>query len=219
MGLPDYATHEDQADVMLAKIAEVRSTRVEAVPNWVATPVGQRLAELETKWTVYREASPADRVQRPDPWRTERRDTDDTKALGAALSETHAKLKRISDAKAQLEHWSVFLPSSETDERASYRMREEIYDEMRADLPPWLDASGNCGCRAHESCGRGCPNYLRGAQAAWCATRAPGRAAAVGSGPHTAGPTSSSSRLDLRCSRVSPPLTSSHLPSPSLPDQ
>ena len=156
VGLPDYASHEDQADVMLRAIAALQD-------GAASTAVQCALRSMEQEWRNYRART---RKTRPSPiWLRSPED----RAYVKKLRTLHAQLKRIESAKARLEHYRVFLQIAPAARQASYAAREANRAEAVEAQESWLDENGRCPCLPHESCGLGCPNYLLGAQAAWYA--------------------------------------------------
>ena len=170
MGLSEYATHTDRVDVVLATIESLRRERVAASPEWERTAVGIKLLKYAGAWRAYRERS----QDCPPPWRPAKgRQAAPDAALNAALSRVRAQFQRIGSAKARLKYLETFVRPQPTAREASYAAREANYAAAREALPAWQDGDGRCPCRPNESCGRGCPNYLVGAQAAWCASKLP----------------------------------------------
>ena len=179
VGLAVYASHEEQVDVMLAAIADGRRERVAASAAWAKGPVGQRLTEYEEEWKAFRCAEfvavNKDRAGRPDVFRVAgRRQSGDgaaaDTALVAALGIVHSQLKRIVSARERVAHFNKLpdrLGMPPLSQREASRVaREACRDADLERLPPWR-RGGQCPCLPHESCGRGCPNYALGAQAAW----------------------------------------------------
>ena len=156
VGLPDYASHKDQADVMLRAIAEL-------LADGAASPAVQRaLRSKEQEWRDYRART---RETRPSPIRL--KSTPEDRAYVKKLGTLHAQLKRIESAKERLENYCVFLQIAPAPRQASYAAREANRAEAVEAQESWLDENGRCPCLPHESCGLGCPNYPLGAQAAW----------------------------------------------------
>ena len=178
VGLAVYASHEEQVDVMLAAIADGRRERVAASAAWAEGPVAQRLKEYEEEWKAFRcaelVATNKDRAGRPTAFRVAgRRQSDDEaaadNALVAALGIVHSKLRRIVSARERVANFNKLpdrLGRPLNQREASRVAREECRDADLERLPPWR-RDGQCPCLPHESCGRGCPNYAMGAQAAW----------------------------------------------------
>lgn len=179
VGLAVYASHEEQVDVMLAAIADGRRERVAVSAAWAKGPVGQRLEEYEEEWKAFRCAKHVavnkDRAGRPDAFRVAgRRQSGDEAAadtaLAAALGVVHSQLKRIVSARERVANFNKLpdrLGMPPLSQREASRVaREACRDTDLERLPPWR-RDGQCPCLPHESCGRGCPNYALGAQAAW----------------------------------------------------
>ena len=171
VGLSEYATHDEQVDVMLFAIEEGRRARAAAYPDWEATAVAKQLAQFEAKWRALREDP---RSARPRALKTINHPTNTEHVADAALirslNETRDKVNGIFDAKKRLKEWEIFVKVKPTALDASYVAREATYEAARAALPSWYE-DGRCPCGPFESCGRTCPNYLLGAQAARCANR------------------------------------------------
>ena len=155
VGLPDYASHEDQADVMLQAIGELRDDGAASLA------VQRTLYSKEQEWRAYRAGT---RKARPSPIRLS---TPEDRAYVKKLGTLHAQLKRIESAKERLEHYRVFLQIAPDPHQASHAAREANRAAAVEQQETWLDENGRCPCLPHESCGLGCVNYLLGAQAAW----------------------------------------------------
>ena len=169
VGLPEYATREEQVDVMLVAIAEGRQNRLVKCSHWETSPFGKAVALYEALWLSYRTDRPG---SFPQAFRFDKRRLQDSegflsdKELIASLGKVRAGLKRIVDAKEQLQHWRVFNQMEEEPQDASFRAREANYQAAREMLPQWHQ-DGRCPCTESESCGADCANYTVGAQAAW----------------------------------------------------
>ena len=173
--MPVTATHEELADVMLTAIAGMQRRCDEEAPGWAA--LLDPLAECRADWQAYR-AEP----ERPRPAVLRRlcrvRDSSRrklAKAVGDTLAKVHKQLVRVAAARSR---WDAVKDLRDlrglgapklTPQEASYRSREAVYAAACEAAPAWHDQRGRCACAAHESCGRGCPNYLVGSQAA-CAS-------------------------------------------------
>lgn len=131
---------------------------------------GTRLAEAlvayEKSWRAHRD----DRtIKWPGAFFEQSHKTDPrVKPTIKALNTVRAKLHHILDTKRRLKQFCGFMELEPSPQAASYAAREAMYDTARAQLPAWRDNDGYCPCTKYESCGRGCKNFLRGAQAAWC---------------------------------------------------
>ena len=166
VGLPEYATREEQVDVMLVAIAEGRQNRLVKCSHWETSPFGKAVALYEALWLSYRTDRPG---SFPQAFRFDKRRSEDPVSdmeVMASLAKVRACLKRIVDAKERLEHWRVFNQIEEDPQDASFRAREANYQAAREMLPQWHQ-DGRCPCTESESCGADCANYTVGAQAAW----------------------------------------------------
>ena len=169
--------------MMLRAIGDGRRRRVAACAHWASTPAGRLLQTYEEEWARFRDADITQRrkgcigVPAVLGRVTQRKGAEvaTDRALFVELRKVHAQLKRIVDVRRQLEHFNDLRdrlgPKAMSPRQAARAAMEEDRAHAAAQLQPWLK-DGHCPCAPHESCGRSCPNYVSGAQAAWCASRA-----------------------------------------------